>query len=300
MIPESTRDAVIHRYGAQGTAWVAGQTEVIASLVDAWGLKRLQPCAGGLDQNVVWFCERDGEPLALKTGYPEPELFTEMAVLKLWRGRPGVVQLCECDDEAGVMLMQRIEPGTPFRKLDAEARLTELPDLFEQVPMPLPQEPMPEQVKLPSYLKWMERAVTALPEDAWIAPHAAAALGLLEQLWQSHSDRLLLHGDLHHENMLLDAEGSYVAIDPKGVIGPRILEYGRFLHNFLEDEEGPAETIMASRAQALSGAYTTLEISQVGYIDLALSLTWSLNAGDTIPTARARQLALLATMSGIN
>jgi len=41
---------------------------------------------------------------------------------------------------------------------------------------------------------------------------------ICRQLWEKYTDRLLLHGDLYHDNILLGKNG-YCAIDPIGVIG---------------------------------------------------------------------------------
>jgi len=43
-------------------------------------------------------------------------------------------------------------------------------------------------------------------------------------------DKYVLHGDLHHENILLDGD-TYKAIDPHGRIGEKILEVGTFIEN---------------------------------------------------------------------
>lgn len=39
-----------------------------------------------------------------------------------------------------------------------------------------------------------------------------------------------MHGDLHHYN-ILQHQGSWLAIDPKGIIGEREFEIGAFLRN---------------------------------------------------------------------
>lgn len=45
----------------------------------------------------------------------------------------------------------------------------------------------------------------------------------------------LLHGDLHHGNILFDKQRGWIAIDPKGLIGNARLEVGRFSFNFLPE-----------------------------------------------------------------
>ena len=49
---------------------------------------------------------------------------------------------------------------------------------------------------------------------------------------------VVLHGDLHHENILFDASKGWVAIDPKGLTGDPALEIGRYCGNQLQRAEG--------------------------------------------------------------
>ena len=43
-----------------------------------------------------------------------------------------------------------------------------------------------------------------------------------------------MHGDLHHDNILLRKDGSYAMIDPKGVAGPEILDLPRYIMNEID------------------------------------------------------------------
>ena len=49
--------------------------------------------------------------------------------------------------------------------------------------------------------------------------------------------RILLHGDLHHSNILLDKSRGWAAIDPQCRVGPSCLEFGSFIGNAGEDDE---------------------------------------------------------------
>jgi streptomycin 6-kinase len=44
-------------------------------------------------------------------------------------------------------------------------------------------------------------------------------------------EAVVLHGDLHHENILRSHEQGWVAIDPKGVVGEREYEIGALMRN---------------------------------------------------------------------
>lgn len=47
---------------------------------------------------------------------------------------------------------------------------------------------------------------------------------------------MLLHGDFHHDNILLGNDGEYIIIDPKGVIGDPVFDIARFILNEFDDE----------------------------------------------------------------
>jgi streptomycin 6-kinase len=61
------------------------------------------------------------------------------------------------------------------------------------------------------------------------------AAAVFDELCRSQGPRICLHGDLHHDNVLFDAERGWLAIDPKGVIGERAYECGALLRNPTED-----------------------------------------------------------------
>jgi streptomycin 6-kinase len=57
------------------------------------------------------------------------------------------------------------------------------------------------------------------------------------ELSESQTGPRLLHGDLHHYNVLVDNRRGWLAIDPKGVLGEREYECGASLRNPLEKAE---------------------------------------------------------------
>jgi streptomycin 6-kinase len=105
----------------------------------------------------------------------------------------------------------------------------------------------------------------------------------------------LLHGDLHHDNILLHDSRDYIVVDPKGVIGPRLFECGRFVHNFFEDRHHSmsVESILTQRIAALQGEYSEDENLMVGYVDLVLASSWSRNGGQKLQTETFELIELM-------
>ena len=57
------------------------------------------------------------------------------------------------------------------------------------------------------------------------------AAGLYAELCDSMGEPVVLHGDLHHDNVLRSGAGGWLAIDPAGIVGEREYETGALLRN---------------------------------------------------------------------
>jgi streptomycin 6-kinase len=87
-------------------------------------------------------------------------------------------------------------------------------------------QPPPQTLKpLPMWFRALEP--TAAREGGLFAKSAAAARDLLA----SPQDVRVLHGDLHHDNVLDFGPGGWLAIDPKGLIGERGFDYANLFYN---------------------------------------------------------------------
>jgi len=69
-------------------------------------------------------------------------------------------------------------------------------------------------------------------DKEWQLPalHLTQARKLRDYLMVSTTQNVLLHGDLHHSNILADGD-DWLAIDPKGVIGDQNYEVNCFIRN---------------------------------------------------------------------
>ena len=285
--------AIEEKYGADGAAWSRKHQKVLAELMNRWHLEFEEIVDAGLPINAICFVTQNERRLVLKTGYPEPELFTEIEVLKLWQGRPGCVQLIEVDEENGVILMERIVPGAPFRREPVPTRSSNIPPVFSDVPIDVPLDGA--TADLPTYEEWLSRAFTRYRASGenQLMKYIELAESLYRDLSSRYPKNWLLHGDLHHENMLRDERGQWIVIDPKGVLGPGVMEYGRFMHNFVPDEVSaskPAEQILMTRAGTLSGEFSELELLSVGFVDLVLSISWTVNDSGELTQQRSELL----------
>lgn len=288
--PDKQRE-IIREFGDAGRDWVAGYPRRVEACLARWPLRLLGVAAAGLPINVIFYAEgAGGESLVLKLGPPHPEQTTEMIALAHYDGR-FTPRLVDASPELGAILMERIEPGTTFRGSVAGSERSRVPlPIFGDLP-----GPSDKVADLPCFEDWLARAFAqfrhVFPRDHGFHRHVDEAGSVYAALRERHPDNWLLHGDLHHENILLDAERGWLAIDPKGVIGPKPIDCGRFLHNFLEDEiDGivhfSAATIdqlcrvMEMRVATFEkmSEFTRRDLLQANYVDAVLSFCWTVNA----------------------
>jgi streptomycin 6-kinase len=81
---------------------------------------------------------------------------------------------------------------------------------------------------LPALSEWFESLRTAAEAGGGLFGIAAvAALDLLS----SQQDIVVLHGDMHHGNVLDFGPRGWLAIDPKGLVGERYFDYANIFCN---------------------------------------------------------------------
>jgi streptomycin 6-kinase len=95
----------------------------------------------------------------------------------------------------------------------------------------------------------------------------------------SAAPSVVLHGDLHQDNILAAQRMPWLGIDPKGVIGEPAYEVGALLRNFFPDlwqTENPGE-VLARRVDVLAEelGFDRERIRGWGIYQAVLSAWWS-------------------------
>jgi streptomycin 6-kinase len=278
-LPPEFIDKVQRIFGKSGREWLPGLPAIVAQCREQWGLGEGVMCPTVSMNYIEFTTTAAGEPVALKVGVPHEELFTEMEALRLYNGR-GAARLLDADCDLGAILIQRLQPGRMLWRLGDNCRETEIAASIMRV-LPVPP---PETHSLPTFGRWVERAFR-LTRTEW-DPDERMPRDLIDRAEQAFHEierdspgDVVLHGDLHHENILLDDESGWTAIDPKGVIGAPCLEVGRFLQNQLPSSL-PAErreALVRERVQILSAelGHSQETVAASALVDCVLSHCWS-------------------------
>lgn len=254
-IPADFARRMVEVYGEAGAEWLRRLPSLVAACAQRWSLTVLPPFVP-LSYNYVAPAVRasDGNGVVLKLGVPNPELLTEIEALQLFDGR-GSARLLDADAERGVLLLERLEPGMPLADLDDDARATSIAaGVMRQLWRPVPPEhPFPTVARWAAGLQRLrdrfEGGTGPLPAR-WVE----RAEALFAELLSTMSEQVLLHGDLHHWNILAAGRQPWLALDPKGVVGEPAYEVGALLRNPFPDILGvpQVERVMARRVDQLA------------------------------------------------
>ncbi len=230
-IPEPLIGRAIDIHGEAGRAWADRLPATLAECGERWSLA-IAPPFPNLSYNYAAPATRaDGTAVVLKACFPDQAFIREAEALRLFAGR-GAVRLLAADPTQGVMLLERLAPGVPLRALEDDVQATSIAaTVMRQL-----WRPMPTDHPFPTIADWAAGIAryqarfrdTPGPIPAALASEAAR---LFAELLASQADPVLLHGDLHHDNILQASREPWLAIDPKGVVGEPAYDTGALLRN---------------------------------------------------------------------
>jgi streptomycin 6-kinase len=144
--------------------------------------------------------------------------------------------------------------------------------------------PLPELVPLPVWFRALDPAASA--EGGVFVRCAAVARRLLAE----PGEPVVLHGDLHHDNVLDFGPRGWLAIDPKGLWGERGFDYGNIFTNpDLADLTRPVAVRPEIFARRLEIVADRARLERTRLLDwiiawTGLSAAWFLEDGDSPAT----------------
>jgi streptomycin 6-kinase len=233
--PEPFRSTVLLLHGVAGAAWLRELPQRLNEVAKAWVLTLGAP-EWPLSYNYVTAAARaDGTPVVLKMRFPgDPELLPEIAALRLFNGT-GSARLLACDEGRGALLLERVRPGGMLSRLTDRGK-DEAATAAAAAVMRRLWRPVPDQHPFPTTADW-SRGFKRMRQrfDGGTGPLPREIMDRADALWSelesSAPERVLLHGDLHHFNILESKRDGWLAIDPKGLVGDPAFEAGALLRN---------------------------------------------------------------------
>lgn len=229
LIPADFARRMIELYGERGRAWITALPQLVAECEAQSGL--VVGPAFELSYNYAASAEQaDGTAVVLKLRAPQTDDWNELQALRHYAGR-GCAQVLAADAARGVLLLERLRPGAMLSILPDDEATAIAAEVMAQL-----WKPPPTTHSFPSVDDWMA-ALGRLRAHygGGTGPFPPALVDRAERLYAelrvAPAAPMLLHGDLHHYNILSAGRAPWLAIDPQGVIGEPAYEAGALLRN---------------------------------------------------------------------
>ncbi len=249
--------------------------EVVRRCEGRFGIHMIEPM-GHASGARVFLVIRANTDMVLKVGLNGIEVNREVHALKSFSGS-AAIHVIDYDPRLPALLLERAVPGHPLSAITDDNRATEI---FCSVFLALNRKPVMGVQSIQEHVSAINRY-----QETWHAsgPLPASWVGravdYLEGLIASTDRPALLHGDLHHANILRH-QGAWVVIDPKGILGDLHLDVIQYLLNYAS-RGGDAATVLARRMAMVAERLGLDEgrIARWGVVKGILDACWALEDG---------------------
>jgi len=221
------------QHNDEDAAWLEGLPDLLERLARRWSLSVARHFPDIRINYVAPATRADNAACVLKVSRHVDETRNEIAALQVWDGN-GAARLIEADPALGALLIERLDPGTLLSQVaetDDDAATVIGAAVLRQL-----WRPVPECHGLRSLASWLDaydrnRSALARGSGGFPAALFQRADALRNDLLASAGTPSVLHGDMHHFNVLRAERADWLAIDPKGLIGDRCFDVCQFLRN---------------------------------------------------------------------
>ncbi|MHC0039564.1 aminoglycoside phosphotransferase family protein [Pseudoneobacillus sp. C159] len=265
----------------KGEQWLKQLPELISNCEERWGLKVTEPFELSFNFVAAAILSENGGQVVLKLSIPSKDFLNELEALKLFhQHNRNIVKLIDYDEEKGIILLERLQPGQMLATLEDDEQATRIAaNVLKDFWIPAP-----PNTKLPTTRNREESLIKIRKNN----PHA---IGPIPGVWLEEAETVfkeahltgtreyLLHGDLHHYNILTHGD-SWMVIDPQGLIGEREYDLIQFLLNKL-----PKEHVLEVIEKRIEIFVDELGLNKEriliwGVAHSVLSTAWSVEDGD--------------------
>lgn len=260
---------------SDGRAWLRELPARVKACADRWGLRLEPPYQDSYVSIVFPAALADGSPAVLKIQYPHPESQHEAEALRRWNGQ-GAARLFAYEGKHHALLMERCEPGHHLAGIEADQALEVFVDLLPRLWINAGRPFMSLDTESAG---WAEH----LPASWERAGHPFevellnAGLEALHALRGTQGEQVLLHQDLHGDNVLRAAREPWLVIDPKPLVGEREFSVAPIIRAY---EFGHSRQDVVYRLDTLTAALR-LDRERARLWALAQTLAWSFE-GDRV------------------
>lgn len=232
-IPKTFEDKIIQVHGSKGVLWIESLRELVSFCEHKWNIKILEVFT--LSLNFVAPVKfNNGKQGVLKLCIPGKECASEIGALNAYEGL-SMCKLIDSIEDRGVLLVERLSPGNNLKSVEHDVAAVKIASIL----IKKMRDKSPNTEGFQTIKDWAE-GVSKLRRhyNGSSGPFSENIVRKVEELFPrlitSQKNSYLLHGDLHHENILLN-NGEWKLIDPKGIVGEAEYEIIPFIKNNLPE-----------------------------------------------------------------
>ena len=221
--------------GEDWAAWVDRLPALATGLLDEWELTVDGALMHGFCSLVVPVLTPEGQPAVLKLHEDiDDESEFEHLALQRWHG-DGTVLLLRADPNRWALLLERLHQRDLATVGDTEA-CEIVAGLYGRIHVPA----LPQLRTITSYVERWTADLAALPNDAPIPRRLREqCISLARDLIADPASvGVIIHGDLHHHNVLAGDREPWLVIDPKPMSGDPHYELAPMLWNQFDELRG--------------------------------------------------------------
>jgi streptomycin 6-kinase len=269
-------------YGEEGETWINNLSSHLTHLSEKWNFRFLNVMSN-LTYNFVGLVEvmPTGERAIIKMGPRRKNIAAEVQWLQCFN--KGVPKIYWHDDEHHAYLMECLAPGNSLKTLVKAGQDNSATRLLCHTIRDL----QSHQQKKPDFphLSELAESLSSLKnhlDDKMLSK----AESLFHELTTDRVQDVLLHGDLHHDNVL-SSDTTWKVIDPHGYVGDPAFEVGAMIFNPRDcfPKEKSASQIIERRLKILAEElpFDAKRIKAWAYCRTVLSIAWTFEDYKTLP-----------------
>lgn len=271
-----------------GRDWLARLPALVDRCAERWDLTIDPPMTEAyavMSYNYITPVIRaDGTEAILKIGSSSAGTAREGEILTLLGGS-GAVELIDYSEDLDALLLERLKPGVPLSEQpDDEENMRVIARLMRRIWRPPPAghqfRPVGHEIEKLNRLRTRYDGDTGPLPAIW----AERAVACFRELSEAGTDPVVLHGDLHHWNILSADREPWLAIAPKGLVGDPCYEIMAPLNNYppASCAERDKRTLLERRVDIL---VEELDFDRTYLLSWAWALNviaaeWNINGGD--------------------
>lgn len=221
----------INLFGARGERWIKNIPKITEYLAQKWQLTKIVPVDNMSWNYVAKVYSNTHGFVCIKISINETLIDDEIKALKYFDGH-GMIKLIDHDTEFHALLLQQAIPGKSLKELYLSNQGDAI-IIYNNVVRNLLSALKPYFTTYKHVRDWLQ-VFDRIPENALPKHLIHKAKLLSNQMLTQANDEFVLHGDLHMDNVISDHKG-WIAIDPKGIIGPKEFEVACF--DFITQDE---------------------------------------------------------------